>query len=1014
MSTTEFVQIKDLKPGMKNINAVFIVLEVGPPTLTKEAREVRTLRVADASAMVNFSVWDEPGALLQPGDIVRLTRGYASLWRSALTLYSGKSGDIQKVGEFCMIFNEQVNMSEPQPAAPVAASTAQPANERNGNGTGTHSGPRSLMPNAAASGQGAQHSNQKQERYSGASQEHPGKHTHKTYVRGRGHQRGNIVATAASPAHPAPAPTAPTAQPRLRLPRSTSNSWLQLVADYARNNMEFGADGPQWSLPGVTGARGPLRELVALLAARAPPQPAILPLLVLPMEVPAQPPPPQPVPECPVVVETTHKENVKDNFNRKRVSSNGFNDLDEEYPPGRSRGPQKPDLDRERPTAEPSYEFIPEVNTGPPPTFNKVVSSQKLVDMFRSQTPSAPYEPPMKLSGHDLSERAPPPQVPEPQRYRRQYAAPAPGPAAGPAPSAAPTVAQYAARQRAPPRPRFDRPLLLRGQLTVPRADYSEPYTVWWDAQSGDARVDHHGGAASTFRTIADSNVYRVETHVDRSGERPLRRCAVGSAERAAPEDRTLPVLPAELDQFVFSGYVESGRGRGEGGGVAELWQRVVAGRAGEAGGARSEALTARHDLVLARDGDRLVPLSYTVSVNSSLLGPDCDGYHHQYIEVTEQQHMPNEACDQVEYVNASAPDPRARLDPLREFTLPRRDPRYDLKFTEFVRENERRYADGAEEAVRKNLLVQSHRFVSSGNRQGATAQLGVNFLCDRLDAELAELRGVQPAPELRRAERFPHPRRQLAAAEDALPRNFDWRPRGAVTPVRYQGQCMSCWAFAVTGAVEGALFLRTRRLVPLSEKCLVDCAHTHGANGCGGTWPSRAYDYIRDRGLPALDEFTPYEPKVDTCARKEPVTRISGHVNVTVNSVPALKVAIRRHAPTVVIVDATAKSFTTYSKGVLYDDRCGKSRRPLNHAVLAVGWGEKRGEPHFILKNSWSTAWGEGGYVRVQARGNTCGVLSQPSYPRLEREDVLRTPSAAPAAPAAPAAAQPAEPEDV
>ncbi|KPJ14338.1 hypothetical protein RR48_01939 [Papilio machaon] len=443
-----------------------------------------------------------------------------------------------------------------------------------------------------------------------------------------------------------------------------------MCADYARNNMEFGAEGPQWSLPGVAGARGPPR-------ARAPPQPAILPLLVLPMEVPAQPPPPQPVPECPVVVATTHKEDVKDNFNRKRVSSNGFNDLDEEYSSGRTRGPQKPELDRERPTAEPSYEFIPEASTGPPPTFNKVVSSQQLVEMFRSQTPSAPYEPPMKLSGHDLSERAPAPQAPEPQRYRRQYSAPAPGSAPGPAPGSA----QYAARQRTPPRPRFDRPLLLRGQLTVPRADYSEPYTVWWDAQSGDARVDHHAGAASTFRTIADGSVYRVESHVDRSGDRPLRRCAVGSPERAAPEDRTLPVLPLELDQFVFSGYVESGRG--DGGGVAELWQRVVAGRAGEAGGARGETLTARHDLLLARDGDRLVPLSYTVSVNSSVLGPDCDGYHHQYIEVTEQEHSPNEACDQVEYVNASAPEPRARLEPLREFTLPRRDPRYDLKFTE-------------------------------------------------------------------------------------------------------------------------------------------------------------------------------------------------------------------------------------------------------------------------------------------------------------------------------------------
>ncbi|CAK1590816.1 unnamed protein product [Parnassius mnemosyne] len=480
--------------------------------------------------------------------------------------------------------------------------------------------------------------------------------------------------------------------------------------------------------------------------------------------------------------------------------------------------------------------------------------------------------------------------------------------------------------------------------------------------------------------------------HVDRSGERAVRRCAVGSPQREGPEDRALPVLPAELDQFSFAGYVETARGN------AEVWRRVVAGRAGELGGARGEALATRHDLLLARDADRIVPLSYTVSVNSSVLGPDCDGYHHEYFEVTEQQHMPSifnldldEACNQVEYVNASVPDHMARLEPLREFILPRRDPRYDTKLQEFVTEHERSYVDNTEEAVRKNIIMQSHRFVSSGNREGATVALGVNFLCDRLDGELDELRGVQPAAEMRKAERFPHSRRQLAAAEDALPKQFDWRPRGAVSPVRYQGSCASCWAFAVAGSVEGALFVRTRRLVPLSEKCLVDCAHSHGANGCKGTWPSRAYDYIQDRGLPALDEYTPYEPKVDQCAKVSPVTRISGHVNVTQNSVPALKIAIRRHAPAVVIVDAKAKSFIMHKKGVLYDDRCGKTRKQLNHAVLAVGWGERRGEPHFILKNSWSSKWGEGGYIRVQARANTCGVLTMPSYPRLEGEDVLR-----------------------
>lgn len=112
----EYVQIKDIRPGQKNINVVFIVLEVGHPTITKDNREVRTFKVADSTACMNVSIWDEPGQLLVPGDIVKLTKGYASVWRHCLTLYSGKNGDIQKIGEFCMVINEQLNMSEPNPA----------------------------------------------------------------------------------------------------------------------------------------------------------------------------------------------------------------------------------------------------------------------------------------------------------------------------------------------------------------------------------------------------------------------------------------------------------------------------------------------------------------------------------------------------------------------------------------------------------------------------------------------------------------------------------------------------------------------------------------------------------------------------------------------------------------------------------------------------------------------------------------------------------------------------------
>lgn len=159
---------------------------------------------------------------------------------------------------------------------------------------------------------------------------------------------------------------------------------------------------------------------------------------------------------------------------------------------------------------------------------------------------------------------------------------------------------------------------------------------------------------------------------------------------------------------------------------------------------------------------------------------------------------------------------------------------------------------------MRKNLYVQHSRFVNSCNREGATFEAEINFLGDRLDVELDVLLGTlfSSADEADTGDVvFPYSEGKLRNLKEKLPREFDWRPRGAVTPVRCecdayftqhvtqnrtnefrplstfdvsdQGSCSSCWAFAVVGSVEGALFIRTSSLVPLSEQCLVDCAHT-------------------------------------------------------------------------------------------------------------------------------------------------------------------------------------------
>uniref|UniRef100_A0A0B6YV49 OB domain-containing protein n=1 Tax=Arion vulgaris TaxID=1028688 RepID=A0A0B6YV49_9EUPU len=112
---SQFVFLKDVRPGIKNLHIIFIVLEVGKPTHTKDGHDVRSCKVADKTGSMNVSVWDEAGNVIQPGDICKFMRGYASLWKGGLTLYTGKIGEILKIGEFCFNFTEIPNFSEPNP-----------------------------------------------------------------------------------------------------------------------------------------------------------------------------------------------------------------------------------------------------------------------------------------------------------------------------------------------------------------------------------------------------------------------------------------------------------------------------------------------------------------------------------------------------------------------------------------------------------------------------------------------------------------------------------------------------------------------------------------------------------------------------------------------------------------------------------------------------------------------------------------------------------------------------------
>uniref|UniRef100_A0A1B6ID79 OB domain-containing protein n=1 Tax=Homalodisca liturata TaxID=320908 RepID=A0A1B6ID79_9HEMI len=198
------VHIKDIRPGLKNFSITFIVLDVGQPVPLKENREVRTLKVADSTACINLSLWDEPGASISPGDIIRLNKAYAAVWRSALTLYSGKNGDIDKIGEFCLVFNEQLNMSEPnlnftntignQPGSGMGVNVNNSLNNGNANNIGALQNRSSASLPVPPSGVDRKNTS----RYSGDREREPpmssNKHSGKAGQRGggRGGQR-NII-----------------------------------------------------------------------------------------------------------------------------------------------------------------------------------------------------------------------------------------------------------------------------------------------------------------------------------------------------------------------------------------------------------------------------------------------------------------------------------------------------------------------------------------------------------------------------------------------------------------------------------------------------------------------------------------------------------------------------------------------------------------------------------------------------------------------------------------------------
>jgi len=214
----------------------------------------------------------------------------------------------------------------------------------------------------------------------------------------------------------------------------------------------------------------------------------------------------------------------------------------------------------------------------------------------------------------------------------------------------------------------------------------------------------------------------------------------------------------------------------------------------------------------------------------------------------------------------------------------------------------------------------------------------------------------------------------------DALPTEFDWRTKGAVTPVKDQGMCGSCWAFSATGNMEGQWFLAGNKLTSLSEQNLVDCDHecqdkNDCDQGCNGGLQPNAYQYVMKNGIDTEDSYA-YEATDGKCRFKpESVgTKISNWTFISQDEDQMASYLVD-HGPLAVAVDAEIWQF--YVGNGVITLPCGTD---LDHGVLVVGYGEETDIfgykiSYWTIKNSWGESWGDSGYVYIEKGNGKCGV---------------------------------------
>ena len=300
-----------------------------------------------------------------------------------------------------------------------------------------------------------------------------------------------------------------------------------------------------------------------------------------------------------------------------------------------------------------------------------------------------------------------------------------------------------------------------------------------------------------------------------------------------------------------------------------------------------------------------------------------------------------------------------------------------DQQFQLFQKKYHKDYTSPAIAEYRKKVFADNLATIQKQNAEHHSYQLGINEFADQTWDEFSATHLMKPGWQLKFSKQLVGKKFQPSKVTPVL-YDVDWRSKGAVTPVKNQGQCGSGWAFATTGLLEGADQIQGGgTLHSLSEQEFLDCNTTNAA--CHGGQIDKALTFAMD-GITTEADY-PYTARPGTCRSTIPIVHVTSYSEVTPNNEAALAAAVDQQ-PIAVGVEADPAIFQFYRSGTITASaNCGAV---LNHALLVVGYSSG-GTPHWIVKNSWGTSWGSSGYVFIQrntgANGGAgvCGIAAYP-----------------------------------